>query len=226
METQRLFDYKNKQVITEYEPAKVEELIATGDYKKLDIPKLTELESKAEGIYASYKKEVERVRNSDNPLMTDDVKRYELAKLEKEMREKSEQVEQEWNEYRAQQQAEAKTRAARATVKVSENDKLTAEQFVTRASLSLASSYDDDKGAILDGIINDIALLTDEQRVAMQSQVNSLMDGLEAKDKRRLVQAVQDVRNEDLLALNVASQLPVSVTTALRRHDALRDVRL
>src|SRR5690625_3132816 len=149
-ETQRLFDYKNKQVITEHEPAKVEELIATGDYKKLVIPKLTELERKAEGIYSSYKKEVDRVRNSDNPLHTDDVKRYELAKLEKEMREQSEQVEQEWTQYRVEQHAEAKTLAARATVKVSENDKLTAEQFITRASLSLASSYEDDKGAILD----------------------------------------------------------------------------
>src|SRR5690625_3453464 len=139
-ETQRLFDYKNKQVITEHEPAKVEELIATGDYNKLDIPKLTELERKAEGIYASYKKEVERVRNSDNPLHTDDVKRYELDKLEKEMREQSAEVEQEWNEYRAEQHAEAKTRAARATVRVTDNDKLTAEQFTSRANLSLASS--------------------------------------------------------------------------------------
>src|SRR5699024_4295370 len=113
-----------------------------------------------------------------------------------------------------EQHAEAKTRAARATVKVSENDKLTAEQFATRARLSLASSFDDDKSLVLDGIIDDIALLTDEQRTALQSQISTIAGGLEAKDKRRLIQAVQDVRNEALLALNVASQLPIRVTTS------------
>ena len=224
-ESHRLFDYKNKKVITEHDSSKVEELLSSDDYKKLDIPKLTELEQKANEIYSKYEKESHRVKNSDNPLLqSDEVQAYELDKIEKEMREQSAAVEKEWQEYRANQYEEARKRAAQATVKVSDDDKLTAEQFVTRASLKLTSAYDGNKGELLLGIIDEIGLLTDGQRVAMQSQIGRLLDGLEDVDKRKLVQAVQDVRNEDILALDVARQLPHSVLTKQRIRDIAKGV--
>src|SRR5690625_1195425 len=221
----RLFDYENKRVITESDSTKAEELISAGKAVKLELPELDEYTQKADDIYENYKKEVERIKESDNPLMTDEVKAYEIDKLDKQMREQSAEVEEEYIAWKQAQIDEAKARAARAVVKVSDNEKQIAEQFAVRAGLRLANAFDDEKGAVIQQIINDIRLLTDEERTALQAQASQLLADIDdVGEKRKLISAMQEVRNSDLLAVNVAKQLPHSVLTKQRVHDIAKRV--
>ncbi|MDY0409968.1 hypothetical protein ACFFIS_04740 [Virgibacillus soli] len=230
METQRLFTYQaegniDKHKVIHAEPEEAEALIESGKAVKLDLPELNAFERKANEIHANYKKEVERIKASDNPLMTDEVKAYEIDKLDKQMREQSAKVEADYKAWKQAQIDEAKVRAARAVVKVAEDDREVAEQFVTRASLKLASAIGDtEKSAVVNDIINDIAHLTDAEKTAMQSKISALLSELDATDKHKLVSAVQNIRNSDLLAVKVAEQLPHSVLTQQRIHDLAKQV--
>lgn len=221
----RIFDYENKRMKEVSDPVQAEALIGAGKAVKLELPKLDELQGKADEIHANYKKEVERIKSSDNPLLQNpDVLRYELDRLDKEYRAQSAEVEEQYKAWRAQQIEESKVRAARAVIKVTDSDRTVAEQFVTRASLKLAAAYDDEKGAIVGEIIEDIAHLSDAEKTAMQSKIGVLLSELESSDKQKLVSAVQDIRNSDLLAVKVAEQLPHSVLTMQRIQDIAKRV--
>src|SRR5690625_3403015 len=158
----RLFTYqpvdnidKHKAIHAESEE-QAQELIDSGKAVKLDMPELKKYEQKASELHANYKKEVEKIKESDNPLMTDEVKRWEIGKLDESYEAETTQLEQEYTQWRKQQQEEAKARAARAVVNVTKDDEQVASQFVTRASLNLATASDDQKGAIVSQLVRDI----------------------------------------------------------------------
>ncbi|GIN58091.1 hypothetical protein J8TS2_24100 [Lederbergia ruris] len=221
----RIFNYENKRVEEISDDMQADELIRSGQAVELDIPMLTSYENKADEIHTNYKKEVERIKNSDNPLLqSPEVRKYELDRLEQEYRAQSAEVEAEYKEWRAAQIEESKVRAAQATIKVSDNDKLVAEQFKNRASLKLAAAVE--KGDALTEIKNEISLLTDGQRVALQGEIAGLIGGIEgnATHKQAIISAVQDIRNSDLLAVKVAEQLPHSVLTMQRVEDIAKRV--
>lgn len=222
----RLFDYETKKVIEMDNESEANELIEQGKAIKLDLPELEQFESKAREIHANYKKKVEEVKTSEHPLMQDEkVRKYELDRLEKEYRKQSQEIEEAYQAYRKQALEEAKVRAAQASVKLTSKDKQTAEQFATRASLELAGAYDDEKGEAVARIIDDIRLLTDEQRTALQAHAGELLTNVDdATDKRKLIQAMKEVRNPDLLAVEVAKQLPHTVLTMQNISDIAKKV--
>ena len=226
----RLFTYqsdgnieKHRVIHAEHEQAQA--LLDSGKAVKLDIPELQRLEQKADELRTTYRANVDRIRKSDNPLLQDEkVQKYELDKLEKEYRAKTAEVEAEWKAYRAQQIEEAKVRAARAVIKVTDNDRAVAEQFKNRAALKLAGASN--KGEALTEIRNEINLLTDEQKTALQGHIAGLIGGIDGNesDKLLIIEAVQDIRNSDLLAVKVAEQLPTSVLGKQRIDDIARRV--
>ena len=193
----RLFDYESKKVIEMDDQVKAKELINAKKAIELELPEVDSYEKQARDIYDSYKKEVERIKTSDNPLLQDEkVRKYELDRLEKEYREQSVAVEEAYQEYRKQALEDAKVRAAQATIDVSDKDKQTAEQFATRASLELVSALDHEKGEAVKRIVDDIRLLTDEQRTALQANASQLLANVDdAGDKRAVIEAMQEVRN-------------------------------
>src|SRR5690625_4030375 len=222
----RLFDYETKKMIEMDDQVKANELIDAGKAVRLDLPELEEFEKKAREIYEQYNKKVEGVKTSDHPLMQDaKVKAYELTRLEEEYRKQSQEIEEEYQEYRKQALEEAKVRAAQASVKLTNKDKQTAEQFATRASLELAGAYDDEKGEAVARIIEDIRLLTDEQRTALQRHASELLTHVDDdRDKRKLIDAIKEVRNPDLLAVEVARQMPHTVLTMQNISDLAKKV--
>lgn len=217
----RLFDYGTKKVIEMDDHIKANELIEGGKAIRLNLPELDEFKKKADDIHETYKKQVERIKQSDNPLLQDEkVQKYELDRLEQEYRKQSAEVEEAYQEYRKKSLEDAKIRAAQASVRLTEKDRLTAEQFATRASLTLAGAYEQEKSEAVAKIIDDIRLLTDEQRTALQAQAGRLLANVDdASDRRKLINAMQEVRNPDLLAVEVAKQLPHSVLTMQRVSD-------
>lgn len=221
----RLFDFETKTIVYEEDATKADELINAGKAVKLDLPELERYEKAAADIYDEYIAKVKQIKQSDNPIYTDEVKAYELERLKKEYEEKSAEIEAEYLAYRDKAIEEAKVRAARATVKITEADKLTAEQFATRAMLSLAGAAD--KSAALKRIADDIALLTDEQKTALQGEivrVLSTVDDDYYTGKQAVISAVQDVRNPDLLAYEVAKQLPHTVLTKQQQRAIIEQV--
>lgn len=213
----RIFDYESKKVIEMDGQVRANELIDAGKAIKLDLPELERYEKAASDIYDEYTAKVKQIKESDNPIYTDEVKAYELERLKKEYEEKSQEIEAEYLAYREKAIQDAKVKAARATVKVSDADKLTAEQFATRAMLSLASAAD--KSVALKQIADDISLLTDEQKTALQSEIVRVLSTVDEDyytGKQTVIAAVQDVRNPDLLAYEVAKQLPHTVLTKQR----------
>src|SRR5699024_6798381 len=230
-ESQRLFtlqDVENtsKHTMIHADNKKAEELIDSGAAVKLDMPELNKFEQKANEIYEKYQRDVEEIKSSDNPLMTNHVKNYEIAKLEEQMRKQSAEVEHEYKEWQAQQQEEARERAAKAVVKVDKEDEAVAEQMVTRYSLQLAAASDDDKGVIANQLLRDIKYLDDAQKTAMQKAIAPLLSELDTLDRNKIIDAVSDIRNADILAEKLASQLPASVLKKQRMHDALKNVKL
>lgn len=222
----RLFDYENKRVIEESDPTKLEELISAGKAVRLDLPVLERLEQKANELHEKYKSDVRQIKESDNPLLQDEkVQAYELDKLEKEYREQSAAVEAEYIAWRDKQIEEAKVRAAQATINITDKDRLTAEQFATRARLTLETAQN--KSVALKQIADDIALLTDEQKTALQKEIIDVLASVENDyyiDKQLIISEVQDIRNSDLLSLKVAEQLPHTVLTKQRLDDIIKQV--
>lgn len=222
----RLFDYETKKMIEMDDHVKANELIEGGKAIRLNLPELEKYEREAKQVHESYKKQVERIKESPNPLLQDEkVQKYELDRLEQEYRAQSQEIEEAYQEYRKKALEDAKVRAAQASVKLTNKDQQTAEQFATRASLTLAGAYEQEKSEAVDKIVDDIRLLTDEQRTALQAQAGRLLANVDdASNRRKLIQAMQEVRNPDLLAVEVAKQLPHSVLTMQNNRDIARKV--
>lgn len=221
----RLFNFETKTIVYEEDMTKANELINAGKAIKLDLPELDNFEKQASDIYDEYMKKMKQIKQSDNPIYTDEVKKYELARLKQEYEQKSQEIEAKYQEYRKKALEDAKVKAARAVIKVSEADKLTAEQFANRAILSLASASD--KSAALKRIADDIALLTDEQKTALQGEIVRVLAQVSDdyySDKQAVIAAVQDVRNPDLLAYEVAKQLPHTVLSKQRQRAIIEQV--
>lgn len=221
----RLFDYENKKVVYVEDEAEANKLIDAGKAVKLDLPEIERYEKAAADIYDEYRAKVKQIKQSDNPMFTEEVKAYELERLKKEYEQKSQEIEAEYQEYRKKAIEDAKIRAARAVIKVSEADKLVAEQFANRAILSLAGAAD--ISAALKRIADDISLLTDEQKTALQGEIVRVLEQVSDDyytDKQAVIAAVQDVRNPDLLAYEVAKQLPRTVLTKQQQRAIIEQV--
>src|SRR5699024_11221318 len=114
-------------------------------------------------------------KESDNPLYTDEVKEYEIQKLNEEYEQATSQLAVEYSAWRATQVEEAKQKAARSFVKVSDKDKQLAEQLAARYSLRIASDGQDAAHAIA----GEIALLGDSERVALQTHIGGILASIE-----------------------------------------------
>ena len=68
----RLFDYESKKVIEESDQLKAKELINSKQAIELDLPELERYKKEALDIYNKYEKDVDRIKNSDNPLLQDE----------------------------------------------------------------------------------------------------------------------------------------------------------
>src|SRR5699024_12474808 len=113
-----------------------------------------------------------------------------------------------YSTWRATQVEEAKQKAARSFIKVSEKDKQLAEQLASRYALNIAADGQDAAGSIAD----EIALLSDSERVALQGHIGSILPSIEnTGDKNRIIDAVRMGKNEEAIAYDVARPLPRAV---------------
>src|SRR5699024_375145 len=137
----RLFNFENKKVEHFDDETKANGLIEEGKAVKLDVPQLEEAERKAEEVYNTYKTEVDRIKNSNNPLLKDEkVQEYELDRIKKEYEQQSQQVQQEYAQWRAKEIDEARKGSAKSSVSVSKKDERAANQLANHARPELAGA--------------------------------------------------------------------------------------
>ena len=218
---ERVYNYATKKM-QEVEPAKAAELVEKGEAIKLDMPKLNKFEASAKQLHRDYKAKVERIKESDHPsMLVEGVKEYEIQQARDEYEQATSQLADDYSTWRATQVEEAKQKAARSFIKVSEKDKQLAEQLASRYALNIAADGQDAAGAIAD----EIALLSDSERVALQAHIGSILPSIEnTADKNRIIDAVRTVKNEDAIAYDVARQLPRDVLTDKRISDIAKSV--
>src|SRR5699024_3085861 len=114
-------------------------------------------------------------------------------------------------------------KAVRSAQVVTDRDKHVAESFATNAMLDLAESFD--TSVAVNKIVADIGLLTDDERYAMRSEITRLTDRVDDPvQKRKLLGAVRNSRNEDTVAHEIAKQLPYSVAYDYRIRKAVEKV--
>jgi len=218
----RIFNYgtgRIEEINDLQEQIEANKLIDKGEAVRLDLPELDNFKKKADELHDKFIAERERVLNEESPLYTEEVKEFEINRLEEEYREESAEVEAEYKAWREQVRKEAEVKAAQATVRITKNDKETAERFANRARLELLS------GEPVGAIVDQIGLLTDEQRTALQAHIPALVEHIDEEDstgRQTLIQAVKSVKNEQAIAVKVAEQLPVSVLEKMRIRDAAR----
>lgn len=228
-EQKRVFTYqahnnidKHKVVLVDAKQA--EEIVNSGKGVHLDMAKLSQFESEASRLHAEYKRNVDAIKNNDDPRVTEEVVAWELGKLKDKYDADAKQLDADYQAFRKSEQQAAKEAAAKAVVKVSKNDEQVASQFVTRASLDLATASDDDKSGIVRQVAKDIAYLSDGEKTALQANIGGLLNGLTQTDKNILVEAVKDVRDPAILSYKIAQQLPVDILTEKRRTEILKKV--
>jgi len=216
----RIYNYESNRV-DEVEATKAAELIGSGEAIALDMPKLTEYERQAKQLHADYEDKVAKIKASEHPTMTADVKEYELKQLRDEYEQATEELAGNYTAWSAEQVATSKEKAARSYVNVTQKDKQLAEQLAARYSLNLAA----DGQSVVASIADDIRLLSDSERVALQSTIGGLLNQIDDKgDKQAIIDAVRAVRNEDAIAYQIAQQLPVDILDNKRISDIAKDI--
>lgn len=202
------------------------ELISNGDAVEISLGEYNEYHQKAKIAYDAFKSRESQIKDSKNPYYhIPDVQEYELRKNWEEFESTSKSLEEDWMKYRRQQIEDAKVRAARAYVAVSERDKSTAEQAANRYSMELAMANNPHTiRKVYDDIYEDLKRMTDEQKTAMQGYIGNVMTTLGQKiesvqwgtrmkkpEMNDVYAKLQDIRNMDLLGVKAAESLPLRV---------------
>lgn len=229
MAEQRVFLFKNEGEFNQHQVYKMgnkeaQRLVDKGVATPVQLGEYDNYRKKAQDLAKQFKKAEQKIKDSDDPRNTADVKAYELKKLAEQYKTNSQALEAEYREYRAKALDEARTKSARAKVVITDSDKATAEQLANRLALNAQIAISDaDKARFADEATDTIKRLTDEQRTALQGYIGNVLDSVkDDKQRRKLVSAVRDVRNLDLLSAKVAEQLPSNCNIEYRQIKAVR----
>lgn len=229
METKNIFtfkqtgDYDKHTLITNYDTEKAEELIASGVATEIDLSIFDINRDRAKELHADFKQGEQALKDEDNPLFTPDVKAYELDKLKQKYESDSQAIQSEHEAYINETIETTKTKAAQSVTSVSEQDKEVSSQALNRYVLQLAATGVKDKATVVDEIIGQIELLTDSQRVALQSDIPTLLASIDDESQRRqVIEEVTLTRNLDALSHKAALQIPYNVTTEYQTESIVR----
>lgn len=214
----RIFMFENNGEYEQHGVYKVDgneasKLVNDGKATQIELGEYENFRERAEKITKTFKKAEKKIKESDNPLHTDEYKRYELAKLKDDYIEDSKALEAEYQDYRDKAIEEARQKSAQAKINVTPSDEQIAEQLADRLALDAQVAVSDrDKANFVEDAKRRIARLTDEQKTALQGAIGKVLDNLDNQNKRALIRSVQDIRNMDLLAEKAAEHLPISAT--------------
>lgn len=215
-----------------------ERVEAEGGGLVMNLPAYKQAEEKTSAAMARFRKEEAKIKASDDPRDTAEVKAYELRKLREQLDEEIAAISEEWTAARAEIEEQARQQAAAFTVQVSDADRAIGEQLANRYALRLAAApYKDRQAGILRELAADIGRLQDGARAAVQPHLiglrNVLAEGVDMSDALTAAQ----MRNAPELAAGQAAdrlhtlnptyehQMFRVIRGALPAHDYTKDPR-
>ncbi|WHX27446.1 hypothetical protein QNH47_06210 [Virgibacillus halodenitrificans] len=225
------YEKHEQHSVLNLEAGEAQQLITEGKAVAVNLGDYGEYRKKAQAVHSDYKRAERKIKQSDNPLHTDEYKRYELDKAYQDYEQQTKALQAEWEQKRKEMQADARRKAARATVHISESDNQTAEQVASRIALNIAgASNAASLTEVVDRASQDVSYLSDAEKTALQSKLAGIISQIEGKADRygvkvnanKIIQEAQDVRNMDLLAEKVADQLPSSIDVEYRTKNAVK----
>lgn len=200
-----------------------DQLVKEGKAEYVELGKYDAFRDKAQTLHNEFHASRERILKDDHPTMQDKrVRDYELQKVAEEYESKVKQLQADYDEYKTEALQQAQTNAAQSYKKATTSDMETAKQFVDSANIELMTAFSDrDKSAVIEGIAQDIARLTEGQRAALQSEIVKLLPNIESRAQRNKVAYALQSRDKDKLSVKVAEQLPHSVTLEYDQYRAI-----
>jgi hypothetical protein len=229
MAEQRIFTFEGTDKMDQHRLYSVDHkeasaLISEGKAVEVNLPELDGFRKQSAELTRKFKAEEQKIKSSTDPRDTAEVKVYELKKLESQYQADIKAVESDYQKYRQEALDVAKTSAAQSVTDVTDRDRRVAEQFASREALDLQLIVNKhEKSAKVIEIASDVRRMTDEQKTALQANIGSLLAHVDdTADKRKLVSAVKDVRNPDVLTVKVAESLP---HTAINEYHVLKVLR-
>ncbi|MFC7062750.1 hypothetical protein [Halobacillus seohaensis] len=224
-------DFQQHSVVT-VDGKQAKQLTEAGKAVEVSLGDYDSYRQQVKDAHKTYGKARERIKESDHPSVTDEIRDYEIKQAYKTFEQAAKQAQDEWTVKRQEMQAEAKAKAARATVNVSQREKQTSEQVASRIALNIAQATNASQlsAAIRQGS-DDIRYLNDAEKTALQGELMGVLSQVDAKNEkfdstvssRSLVSSTQDVRNMDLLAGKVADQIPNRVDLEYRRVKTVKE---
>lgn len=215
-------DIDANTLIMNDETGEFEALAAEGKAIKVDLSGYDSLRSEAKQRHEQYQKSRRKLLESDDPIYRDKAKlNYELDKIKAAYDEDVEKIRSRYDEYKAEAMKQAQETKAQATIRVSEQDKETARQFVDRANIELLTNHDARQNEVIEGITQDIANLTQEQRQALSSELPSLLRSIDDMTARKKIANAVQSSNKSSLAVKVAEQLPGEIAIEYRQLQVI-----
>lgn len=238
--TKRLFLFENHGNKSKHKLIKLEEpeaaaLINQGKAVEVELTEYDKLAAQADKLCEEYDKKRERIRKSDDPRLSPEIKEYDLQKAYEELEQQTKELQRQWDAKRAEMEATARAKSAQAVVKVTDNDRQVAEQVANRIKLSIVQATDEtDLNVALDRAGEDVGYLTDAQKTALQGDIANVVMLAEQKAEQvggkagmtSLLSAVESVKNLDLFAEKVAAQLPTKVSSKFNQIKLIRNNRV
>ncbi|MCW1926957.1 hypothetical protein [Bhargavaea beijingensis] len=215
-----------------------EQAEASGAGLVMDLPAYKQAEEKTSAAMARFRKEEAKIKASDDPRYTAEVKAYELRKLREQLDEEIDAINEEWTAARAEIEEQARQQAAAFTVQVSDSDRAIGEQLANRYALRLAAAPAAmTQSSILRELAADIGRLQDGARAAVQPHLLNLRNVLaEGVNMTNVLTAAQMRNAPELAAGRAADRLHTLNPTyehqmfrvirgALPAHDYTKDPR-
>ena len=210
--------------IKEVDTTELEQIRADGSGIVMDMGEYQALENKATERLNEFKAFERRIKASENPADTAEVKRFKIAQAMKELDAQIKEIENEWTAKKAEIVEAAKQSSATFSLPVTANDEALAKQFATRYALNLATqSSADGQREVLLKMEGEIGRLSDSQKVALAPHLLTLssvvVDGVNTRD---VLRAASQMTTPELVQAKAAEAMPYRVATAYHQLKLIR----
>jgi hypothetical protein len=234
---QKIFMYKNdgekkQHKVYNVDASEAQSLIDDGKATPVSFGAYEDLRKQVQQAHQKYDKARQAIKSSDHPKYNiDGARDYYIKEAYTEFEAEAKRLQAEWQTERQAMQAEASRKAARAAVHIKESDRNVAEQVGGRllASINGATNARDLAQAVTQAS-QDIGYLSDAEKTVLQSRVGDFQAAVKTKAdqfeanvrKSVIINAINDIRHEDLLTRKVSEQLPASVDHEFRQSQVVK----
>lgn len=169
---------------------------------------MEQLEKMAGDQVGRYKKAVEKIKNDDNPMMTQEVKDYEAAQQRKILDDNMKVIRSAYQKIGQSNIAELERDAALTTIKPTEKDKELVEEIAedTKSNLAMAIG-DTSKSEAITKLKHQVGYMTNTQKVALKRKMPELLSQADSdktkQDLRTIGYGLSGIKTESEGALEL-----------------------